>query len=50
MTVENKKKVLWKDVGNKANENLEGGMRQMWVGMKAILGEQAERQPREYLP
>ena len=36
-----KKKRIWKDGGNETNEDFEGGLKQMWVGMKEILGEQA---------
>ncbi|MEP5536837.1 hypothetical protein, partial [Ekhidna sp.] len=39
-TVE-KKKRIWKYVVNKTNEDFEGGMKQMWVGIKGILGKQA---------
>ena len=36
-----KKKGLWKDVINKTNEDFDGGMKQMWVRIKGILGQQA---------
>ena len=39
--VEKKKKGIWKDVVNKTNEDFDGGMKQMWVGIKGILGKQA---------
>ena len=39
--VEKKKKGIWKDAINKANEDLEGGRRQMWVWIKGTLGKQA---------
>ena len=35
------KKGIWKDVVNKTNEDFDGGMKQMWVGTKGILGKQA---------
>ena len=35
------KKGIWKDVVNKTNEDFDGGMKQMWVGMKGIPGKQA---------
>ena len=36
-----KKKGIWEGVVNKTNEDFEGGMKQMWVGIKEILGKQA---------
>ena len=36
-----KKKALWKNVIYKTNEDFDGGMKQMWVGIKGILGQQA---------
>ena len=36
-----KKEGLWKDVSHKRNEDFDGGMEQMWVGIKGILGQQA---------
>ena len=35
-----KKKGLWKDVIYNTNEEFDGGMKQMWVGIKGILGQQ----------
>ena len=35
------KKRLWKDVIHKTNEAFDGGMKQLWVGIKGILGQQA---------
>ena len=35
------KKGLWKDVVHKTNEDFDGVMKQMWVGIKGILGQQA---------
>ena len=34
-------KGIWKDVVSKTNEDFDGGMKQMWVGIKGILGKQA---------
>ena len=39
--VEKNKKGLWKQVINKMNEDFDGGMKQMRVGIKGILGQQA---------
>ena len=36
-----KKKGLWKDVIYKTNKDFDGGMKQMWVRIKGILGQQA---------
>ena len=36
-----KKKGLWKDVIYTTNQDFDGGMKQMWVGIKGILGQQA---------
>ena len=38
---DNNKKGLWKDVIHKTNEDFDGGMTQMWAGIKAVLGQQA---------
>ena len=35
------KKGIWKDLVNKTNEDFEGGVKQMWVGIAGILGKQA---------
>ena len=35
-----KKNGIRKDVVNKTNEDFEGGRKQMWVGIKGILGKQ----------
>ena len=35
------KKGIWKDVVNKTNEDFDGGMKQMWLGIKHVLGQQA---------
>ena len=35
------KKGLWKYVIHKTNEDFDGGTKQMWVGIKGILGQQA---------
>ena len=35
------KKGIWKDVVNKTNGDFDGGMIQMWVGIKGMLGKQA---------
>ena len=42
MVEKKKKKGLWTDEIHKANEDLDGGMKQMWVGMKEVLGQQAD--------
>ena len=34
-----KKKGLWKDVIDGTNEDFDGGMKQMWVRIKGILGQ-----------
>ena len=34
-------KGIWKDVVSKTNEDFDGGMKQMWVGIKGILDKQA---------
>ena len=39
--VEKKKEGIWKDVFIKTDEDFDGGMKQMWVGIKGILGKQA---------
>ena len=39
--VEKKKEGRWKDVFIKTDEDFDGGMKQMWVGIKGILGKQA---------
>ena len=39
--VEKKRKGLWKDVISKTNEDLDGGMKRMWVEIKGILGQRA---------
>ena len=39
--VEKKKMGSWKHVIYKTNEDLDGGMKHMWVGIKWILGRQA---------
>ena len=36
-----KKEGLWKDVIYKTNEHFDGGMKQMWAGIKGIMGQQA---------
>ena len=33
-----KKEGIWKDAVNKTNTDFEGGMKQVWVGIKGILG------------
>ena len=38
---EKNKKGIRKDVVNNTNEDFEGGMKQMWVRIKGILGKQA---------
>ena len=35
------KKGIWKDVVSKTNEEFDGGMKQMWVAIKGILGKRA---------
>ena len=35
------KRGLWKNVIYKTNEDFDGGVKQMWVGIKGILGQQA---------
>ena len=37
-----KKKGVWKDEIYKTNEDIDGGMKQMWVGTKGLLGQQAD--------
>ena len=32
---------IWKDVVTKTNEDFEGGMKEMWAGIKGVLGKQA---------
>ena len=39
--VEKRKKGLWEDVGRKTNEDFDGGMKQMWLGIKGIIRNQA---------
>ena len=39
--VDKKKKGIRKDVVNKTNKDFEGGMKQVWVGIKGILGKRA---------
>ena len=39
--VEKRKKGLWEDVGRKTNEDFDGGMKQMWLGIKGIIGNRA---------
>ena len=47
--VEKKKKGIWKHVVNITNEDFEGGMKQMWVGIKGIYwANKQERQTREW--
>ena len=36
--VEKKKKGVWEDVVRKTNEDFDGGMKQMWLGIKGIIG------------
>ena len=35
------KKGIWKGVVNKTNEDFDCGMKQMWVGIKGVLGKQS---------
>ena len=35
------KRGVWKDVVNETNEDLDGGVKHMWVGKKGILGKRA---------
>ena len=39
--VEKKKKGVWDDVVRKTNEDFDGGMKQMWLGIKGIIGNRA---------
>ena len=39
--VEKKKKGIWEKVVNKTNQDFDGGMKQLWVGIKGIMGKQA---------
>ena len=41
MVEKKKEEGLWEDAVNKPNQDFEGGMKQMWSGMKGILGKQA---------
>ena len=49
---ENKKKRIWKyipAVVNKTIETFEGGLKQMWLGKKGILGKQTGEADTAYL-
>ena len=39
--VEKKQKEIWKYVVNKSNEDFEGAMKQIWVGIEEVPGKQA---------
>ena len=39
-------KGIWKDLVNKTSGDFDGGMKQMWVGIKGILGNNHEGQTR----
>ena len=39
--VEKKKKGVWEEVVRKTNEDFDGGMKQMWLGIKGIIGNRA---------
>ena len=39
--VEKKKRGIWEEVVKKTNEDFDGGMKQMWVGIKGIISKRA---------
>ena len=41
MVEKKKKKGVWEDVVRKTNEDVDGGMKQMWLGIKGIIGNRA---------
>lgn len=42
-----KKRGVWKDAAKKTSEDLEGGMKEIWVGMKEITTNRREGQASE---
>ena len=42
-----KKKGIWQDVINKANEDFDGGTKQMWVGIEGYWAKNQKRQTQE---
>ena len=39
--IEKKNKRIWVDLGSQTNEGFAGGLQQMWVGAKGMVGKQA---------